>query len=187
MSREKIGMNIRSVSWYRGRERYWISWKVCVWSWAAGLAEEIYRRVRFAGRDAAKRWGNTRILLSKHSLHPKVRDVTWQPATTHNWVQWVRSNSEIQDSFPSASFAPYLHFLVSEITRSHTIKCFDTCWQTASPSGTVSCKYFRYLNAHTTLNTSAPWHDQEDASYLHPQRDLICPGKAVFAQMVLVS
>lgn len=40
-------------------------------------------------------------------------------------------------SFLSASFAPYLHYLISEIMRSQAIKHFDTCWQTASHNGTA--------------------------------------------------
>lgn len=38
----------------------------------------------FLGRDAAERWGNTRITLSKQSFHPNVREVTWQAATADN-------------------------------------------------------------------------------------------------------
>lgn len=40
-------------------------------------------------------------------------------------------------SFLSASLAPYLHYLISEIMRSQAIKHFDTCWQTASHHGTA--------------------------------------------------
>lgn len=116
------------VSWYRGREETGYD-EQC--GFGACPPKENYRRVGFAEKGCSKEIGKHKN-PRKQSFHPNVREVTWQPATTPNWVQQVHANSEIQDSFFSTSFAPHLHYLTSEIMRSHTIKYFGIFWQMAS-------------------------------------------------------
>lgn len=142
----------------------WIPGQVCVWKSAAPQQRKTTGEQDFLGRDAAERWGNTRITWSKQSFHPNVREVAWQAATADNWVQWVCSSPGMWGSFLSASFAPYLHYLISEIMRSQAIKHFDTCWQTASHNGPA-------LLSMWTHNSELSCSSLGDASHLQPQWD----------------
>lgn len=133
------------------------------------------------GRDAVKRWGNTRITLSKQSFHPNVREVTWRAATAHNWAQWVCSNPRIRGSFLSASFAPYLHYLISEIMRSQAIKHFDTCWQTASHNGTALLSTWIHNFEPSCFSLAPPWRCSTPSASVG-----YCVHGEIFARMVLV-
>lgn len=159
----------------------WIPGKLCVWSSAAHPAEENHRRAGFAGKGCSEEVGKPRITLSKQSFHPNVREVTWRAATAHNWAQWVCSNPRIRGSFLSASFAPYLHYLISEIMRSQAIKHFDTCWQTASHNGTALLSTWIHNFELSCFSLAPPWRCSTPSASVG-----YCVHREIFARMVLV-